>query len=195
MTSRLALIVVSLLTLMVMCGLLLTAIVWVPTRINRLEERLDQLEELSARISVMHNQLSDLDRLEKKLADTALAAAPLARIDSSVDDVNKKLNQVVVPAVNDIKGRITSRSDLDSLVAGINQISRKLAAGSGSGDPELKKLADAVAELKGLMEATHKKLDTTSRKLTRDVKALHLELQKMEAIMKSGTATSKTAAQ
>ena len=190
MGDRFVVIIVSLLTLIVMCGLLLAALVWVPERIDQLEKRLDRLEELSAQVSVMHDQLSDLDKLEKKLSETALAAAPLGRIDSSLDEVNKKLNEVVVPAVNDIKGRVAARSDMDRVVAKINQISQQLASAPKT-DPQLTKLAASVNELKQLVEATRKKLDTTSRDLVKDVKALHLELQKMEVlIQRSGTETS-----
>ena len=190
MGDRFVVIIVSLLTLIVMCGLLLAALVWVPERIDQLEKRLDRLEELSAQVSVMHDQLSDLDKLEKKLSETALAAAPLGRIDSSLDEVNKKLNEVVVPAVNDIKGRVAARSDMDRVVAKINQISQQLASAPKT-EPKLTKLAASVNELKQLVEATRKKLDTTSRDLTKDVKALHLELQKMEVlIQRSGTETS-----
>jgi len=190
MGDRFVVIIVSFLTLIVMCGLLLAALVWVPERIDQLEKRLDRLEELSAQVSVMHDQLSDLDKLEKKLSETALAAAPLGRIDSSLDEVNKKLNEVVVPAVNDIKGRVAARSDMDRVVAKINQISQQLASAPKT-DPQLTKLAASVNELKQLVEATRKKLDTTSRDLVKDVKALHLELQKMEVlIQRSGTETS-----
>ena len=190
MGDRFVVIIVSLLTLIVMCGLLLAALVWVPERIDQLEKRLDRLEELSAQVSVMHDQLSDLDKLEKKLSETALAAAPLGRIDSSLDEVNKKLNEVLVPAVNDIKGRMAARSDVDRVVAKMNQITQQVAAAAKT-DPKLTKLAASVAELKQLVEATRKKLDTTSRSVTKDLKALHLELQKIKELMKrSGTETA-----
>ena len=190
MGDRFVVIIVSLLTLIVMCGLLLAALVWVPERIDQLEKRLDRLDELSAQVSAMHDQLSDLDKLEKKLSETALAAAPLGRIDSSLDEVNKKLNEVLVPAVNDIKGRMAARSDVDRVVAKMNQITQQVAAAAKT-DPKLTKLAASVAELKQLVEATRKKLDTTSRSVTKDLKALHLELQKIKELMKrSGTETA-----
>lgn len=190
MGNRFVVVIISLLTFIVMCGLLLAAIMWVPERIDRLDKRLDRLEELSAQVSVMHNQLSDLDKLEKKLGETALAAAPLGRIDASVDEVNKKLNEVVVPAVADIKGRLIARTDIDRVAKQLNEISGKLAEPRKS-DPELKKLADAVAETKRLVESMQKKHDTTSRALTKDVKSLQLGLQKLEALIQRAQAQTQ----
>jgi len=178
-----------------MCGLLLVGIAWVPGRIDRLEARLDRVEDLSAQVSVMHSKLSDLDKLEKKLSETALDAAPLGRIDSSVDEVAKKLNQVMVPAINDIKGRIVSRSDLNSLLSKIDQMSRRLAEASKA-DPEMKKLAKGLQELKRSVEESRKTFEATSRSvnsISKDVKSLHLELQKLEALIKQSGGSAQAA--
>lgn len=185
MTERFVVIAVTLLTLIVMCGLLLAAIAWVPGRIDRLEKRLDQLEEVSTKVTVMHNQIGELDRLEEKLSEATQAAAPLARIDSSLDETIKKLDQTVVPVLNDLKGRVATRNDVKALGGKINQIHQKLSAAPAS-DPAVKKLAAQLAELKRLLEATHKKLNDTSRDIGKDVKLMHLEIQKLEALVKQG---------
>ncbi len=185
MTDRFVVIAVTLLALIVMCALLLVAIVWVPAQINRLNTRLDQVEELSAKVSLMNDRLGELDKLEKRLGETTLAAAPLGRIDSSLDDVSRKLNDVVVPGVNDLKERAATRSDIDRIAGLVNQLSTKLAA-SSKDDPEFKKLAQAVEEIRSQVEATRKALDTSSRDLSADVKRIQLEFQRLENLLKPG---------
>jgi Tfp pilus assembly protein PilN len=171
-----------------MCGLLLAGMVWVPARIDRLEKRLDRLEELSTKLSVMQGLLGDLDKLEKKLSETTQAAAPLARMDSSIDEIAKVLNQAVVPGLNDVKGRMIARTDIDRLTTLLNQINQKLG-GAPQTDPETRKIARDLEEVKSLLDATRKSIETSSRDLARDVKQLNLELQKLEAQLQKGVVT------
>jgi len=184
MSDRFVVIAVSLLTLLVMCGLLLVAMLWTPARIERLDERLDKLEELSAAVSVMHDQLDDLDKLEKKLSETALASAPLARIDVSLDEANLKIRELA-KTVSDLKGQAAVRSDIDRLAGQVNQINQKLSA-TTKAETELKKLGETLDEVKRTVEAMRMAQDKTLRDLTKDVKQLHLELQKVQAFMKRG---------
>jgi hypothetical protein len=188
MSDRFVVMAVSLLTLLVMCGLLLAALVWVPGRIDRLEKRLDRLEELNTRISILHGLLGDLDKLQKNPSGETQAAAPLARIDSAIDEMTKTLNQSVVPGLNDVKGRMIARADIDRLVTLLNQISQKLG-GVPQGDPDTKKIAKDLEEVKGLLDATRKSVDASSRDLAKDVKQLNLELQKLQAQLLKGAPT------
>jgi Na+-transporting NADH:ubiquinone oxidoreductase subunit NqrC len=189
MSDRAVTAVVSLLALIVMCGLLVAAVVWVPARIDRLDKRLDRLEDLSARVSVMHDRLGDLDKLEKKLGETTLAAAPLGRIDASVDEVVRKLNEVVVPAINEIKGGAFARADLSRITAQLTQISQTLSAAPKS-DADLKKLTAQLSEIRELLEGTRKALDARTVDIGKDVKEMNLQIQKLEALINRGASPS-----
>jgi len=190
MSDRFVVIAVSLLTLLVMCGLLLVAMVWTPARIQRLDKRLDKLEELSAAVSVMHGQLDDLGKLEKKLSETALASAPLARIDVSLDEANQKIGDLA-KTVGSLKGKMAARSDIDRLAGQVNQINQKLSA-TTKAETELKKLGGTLDDLKRTVDAMRMAQDKTLRDLTKDVKQLHLELQKVQAFMKRGAGDGVT---
>jgi len=180
MSDRFVVIVVSLLTLIAMCGLLVAALMWAPARIDRLEKRLDRIEELSTKLSVMQGLLGNLDKLEKKLSETTPDATPLARIDGSVDEISKILNQSVVPSLNDVKGRMTARADIERLATLLNQMNQKLGAAPET-NPDIRKIARDLEEVKGLLDATRKSIDASSRELGRDVKQLSLELQKLQS--------------
>ena len=190
MSDRFVVIAVSLLTLLVMCGLLLVAMVWTPARIERLDKRLDKLEELSAAISVMHHQLDDLGKLEKKLSETALASAPLARIDVSLDEANRKIGELA-KTVGSLKGKMAARSDIDRLAGQVNQINQKLS-GTTKAEAELKKLTQKLDDLRRTVDAMRMAQDKTLRDITKDVKQLHLELQKVQAFIRRGVGNGVT---
>ena len=189
MSDRFVVIAVSLLTLLVMCGLLLAALVWVPSRIDRLEKRLDRLDELSAKLSTMHGILDDLEKLEKKLSETPQDTSPFARIDSSIDETSKVLKETVVPGLNDVKGKMIARADIDRLTALLTQIGQTLDAAPQS-DPDAKKIAKDLEEMKKLLDSIRTSADASSRDVANNVKQLNLELQKLTAqLQKSGAAS------
>jgi Tfp pilus assembly protein PilN len=189
MSDRFVVIAVTLLTLLVMCGLLLAALVWVPSRIDRLEKRLDGLEDLSAKISILHGLLDDLGKIEKKISETPQDTSPLARIDSSIDETSKLLKETVVPGLNDVKGKMIARADIDRLTALLAQIGQKLDAAPQS-DPDTKKIVKDVEEMKGLLDSIRKSVDASSRDVARDLKQLNLELQKLTAQLQKSAAAS-----
>jgi hypothetical protein len=189
MTDRFVVIIVSLLTLLVMCGLLLAALVWVPARIDRLENRLKALDDLNTNLSIMRGLLDDLGKVEKKLSETPQDTSPFARIDSSIDETSKVLNQTVVPGLNDIKGKMIARADIDRLTALLTQIGQKLDAAPQS-DPDVKKIVKDIEDLKKLLDSTRNSVDASSKDVVKDVKLLNLELQKLNAqLQKSGAAS------
>jgi len=188
MTDRFVVIAVSLLTLLVMCGLLLAALVWVPSRLDRLEKRLDRLEDINAKISVMQTLVDDLEKSVKKVSETPQDTSSLARIDSSIDDAAKVLKETVVPGLNDVKGKMIARADIDRLSALLTQIGQKLDAAPQS-DPDAKKIAKDIEDMKGLLDAVRKSVDASSRDVAKDVKQLNLEFQKLAAQLQKSAAT------
>ncbi len=179
MSDRAVVIIVSLLLLIVMCALLVAALSWVPSQIRRLDERLARLETIETRLALLQEKLASFDKIEQKLGDTAAVAAPLTRIDGSVAEITTKLNQVVVPGVNDLKDRMPSKSDLDRVSGQVSQMEQKLLAAPAKADPDVAKLAKDVSDLRELVGAMRQQMDTATRDIARDVKQLHLEIMKV----------------
>jgi len=178
MSDRTVIIVVSVLLLAVMCALLLVVLVWVPSRTQRIEGRLDRLEDISAQVMSLHDRFVDLDRLEKKLGDTSTLAAPLTRIDGTVDEIRNNVKEVA-PAVRELKERMTVKSDLDKLAGQISQLEQKLLAAGAKSDPETAKLAKQISDVHDQVEALRKLVDSSLRDMAKDIKQLNLEIQKL----------------
>ena len=179
MSDRLVLVVVCLLLLVVTCALLLSAFAWVPSRFRKLDERLSRIDEIGAQVSVMHDRLAELDRLEKKLSEAATSSVSLTRIDSSVDTLRNDLKDVG-PAVKDLKDSVALKTDLDRLSQRIAQLERKLTDAAPKSDPGIAPLAKNIADLRELVEATRKLLDSSTRDISKDLKQMHLEIQKIQ---------------
>ena len=180
MSDRFVIIIVSLLTLAAMCGLFLMAVVWVPSRIDKLDERLSRIDQLGARLDRIQVQIDKLGVLEERLSSTAEAIAPLARVDRTLDGITQKLDKSVVPGVNDLKGRVASRSDVDRLAAEIAKVAKQTQPRD---DAALKNLGKDVAALKAQLDGVRKSLGGI-QSIGKDVKALSLEIQKLQALVK-----------
>lgn len=163
-----------------MGALLVVAVQWVPAQIRNLDGRLSRIEDIETRLAVLQDKLAGLEKLEKKLDEAASARAPLAHIDDLVTEITQKLNTVVVPAVNDLKDRAASKSDVDKIAAQVSQLSRDVEKKSPDVEKKVADVAAAVGELKDLIEATRKLVESTTRDIAKDVKQLHLELMKLQ---------------
>lgn len=183
MKDRWVVMIVSLLTLIVMCALLVAAARWVPGQIDRLDQRIEHIEKFDATLQVMHNKLSEFDDLRRQLSavrgnDTA---APLARIDKQVDELTVKMNQVVT-GVNKIK-TLAGKADVDRIAARINQIETRISATPKS-DPELKRLTAEVKALKTLAQSNRKALEKKVDDVKGEIKRMNLQIQKLEIQIK-----------
>lgn len=183
MTDRWVVIIVSLLTLTVMCGLLVAAVAWVPARLDRLDERIKSIESFDEKLQVMYNKLAELEDIRKRLGEVRgdSSAAPLARIDKQVDEITVKVNEIV-SKVNRISS-LAAKEDVDRLAGKISQLENKVSAAPKS-DPQVKKLAADVEKLKTLVQATEKSVNKKVDDVTREIKRLNLQMQKLEALIK-----------
>lgn len=181
MGDRFAMIVVSLLVLIALCGMILAGIKWVPSQFDRLDDRISRLESIGPQIAVMTNQVQKLGELEGKLSRTTSAVAPLGRIDTSVGEIVQKLNEVV-KGVNGLKANTAMRTDFDRLLAKFNEkftdVNKRLG-GTPKASAELKSLMKQVADLKSLVSSTRKDVNTRTKAITKDLKKLQLDVQKL----------------
>jgi uncharacterized protein YpuA (DUF1002 family) len=91
--------------------------------------------------------------------------------------------------LNDVKGKMIARADIDRLTALLTQIGQKLDAAPQS-DPDAKKIAKDLEEMKKLLDSIRTSADASSRDVANNVKQLNLELQKLtEQLQKSGAAS------
>jgi predicted nucleic acid-binding Zn-ribbon protein len=94
-------------------------------------------------------------------------------------DLSKKMDTVVAPAVAELKERAALRSDLDKVAGQITKLESKLVNAAAQSDPKVAELAREVAELRTLVEAMRKQVDSATRDVTKDLKTLQLEVQKV----------------
>jgi len=184
MLDRWVVIVVSLLTLTAMCALLYAATVWIPDRVEALEESLDRIEAQKAAIDVMYNELKHLDEIREKLAEAARTGtdtAALARIDAGIDDLSTKMKKTLTE-VNRIGG-LPQKDDLKKVSGEISALSAKVAGASKS-DPELRKLAGELGKLKTDVKAAQSVLGKKVDALKGELKSINLMIQKLDAQIK-----------
>jgi len=190
MGDRFVVIVVSLLTLIVICGLTVMAVRWLPSRIAALDERMQRIEDQRASLEVIHNKLAHIENLRTAPAeakDASNDAAALARIDGRVDELSTRM-AVVVTETNKIQ-KLPQKSDLNALESKVNALSAKLSAMPKS-DPALARLSGEVAKLKASVAAAEKALEKKIDETQRELKRINLLIQKLDAQIKkipSGT--------
>ena len=184
MGDRFVVIVVSLLTLIVMCGLTVLAVWWLPGSVAELDDRMQRIEEQRASLEVIYNKLERIESIRTTPGEaerSSTDAAALARIDARVDELSTRM-KVVLTETNKIQ-KLPQKADLNGLESKLNALSAKLATPSKS-DPELKRLSGEVARLKSSVLAAEKTLGKKVDDLESKLKRIDLLIQKLDAQIK-----------
>jgi chromosome segregation ATPase len=187
MSDRTVIIIVSVLTLVVMCGILYLGAMWVPGRLDEIESRLDEVEAVGPAVKVLNDkQLEALEEIRSKVgrpqAERAETSAPLTRIDARVDEIYEHL-KTITARVNEMSTNAATRNDVDKLSRSLAELEKKLTSKPGA-SPELKKLAGELAALRGEIKSSQTDVERDIEAVNKDLKQISLELQKLQALVK-----------